>query len=202
MGRELQCRMKSGGKWVTGKALLETSEIIFRGEPRLKIPLAALSSVVARSGQLRLEWSGNSAIFELGEHANKWAHAILHPKSTTDKLGLKAGTRISAIHMPDDETKTDARQAAAAFADDKPLRDSDTIFLGAATTSELARIPKLLTSLAPNGMLWVIYPKGRKEITELQVLEAGRAAGLVDIKVVRYSTTHTALKFVRPKAGR
>jgi hypothetical protein len=36
----------------------------------------------------------------------------------------------------------------------------------------------------------------------LQVLNAGRDAGLVDIKVVSYSPTHTALKFVRPKAKR
>ena len=194
--------MKSGGKWVTGKALLETNEIVFRGEPRLKIPLATLSSVVARSGQLHLQWSGNSAIFELGDHAAKWAHAILHPRSTTDKLGIKAGTRISAIHMPDDKAMADARQAAAAYADAKPLRSSDTIFLGAPTTSELAAIPKLLTSLVPNGMLWIVYPKGRKEITELQVLEAGRSAGLVDVKVVSYSATHTALKFVRPRTGR
>jgi hypothetical protein len=48
----------------------------------------------------------------------------------------------------------------------------------------------------------LIYPKGRKEITELQVLSAGRSAGLLDVKVVSYSATHTALKFVRPKSQR
>ena len=51
-------------------------------------------------------------------------------------------------------------------------------------------------------MLWIVYPKGRKEITERQVLDAGRAAGLVDVKVVSFSASHTALKFVRPKAKR
>ena len=56
-----------------------------------------------------------------------------------------------------------------------------------------------IPSLAANGALWIVYPKGRKEITELQVLNSGRDAGLVDIKVVGYSATHTALKFVRPK---
>jgi hypothetical protein len=47
--------------------------------------------------------------------------------------------------------------------------------------------------------LWIVYPKGKQEITELQVIEAGRQAGLVDVKVVSFSATHTALKFVRPK---
>ncbi len=65
-----------------------------------------------------------------------------------------------------------------------------------------ARIKKLIPSLASNGAIWIVYPKGRKEITEMQVLAAGRIAGLVDIKVVGYSATHTALKFVRPKTKR
>ena len=56
-----------------------------------------------------------------------------------------------------------------------------------------------MTSLSSAGALWIVYPKGRQEITELQVLDAGRAAGLVDVKVVSFSATHTALKFVRPK---
>jgi hypothetical protein len=96
----------------------------------------------------------------------------------------------------------DARIAAAAFAEDKPLKDSDVIFYGAEATSELPRIKKIIPSLAGNGALWIVYPKGRKEITELQVLAAGRDAGLLDIKVVSYSPTHTALKFVRPKDKR
>jgi hypothetical protein len=202
MGRELQCRMKSGGKWVTGKALLETNEIIFRGDPRLKIPLSALESVVARNGELHLKWSGQSAVFELGEQAEKWAHAILHPKSTADKLGLKPGLKISVLHLAGDSTMEDAREGAAGFSQSKPLKDSDVVFLGATTASDLTSIRKILPSLAANGAVWVVYPKGRKEITELQVLQAGRDAGLFDVKVVSYSATHTALKFVRPKDKR
>jgi hypothetical protein len=50
--------------------------------------------------------------------------------------------------------------------------------------------------------LWIVYPKGKSEIREIDVLAAGKAAGLVDVKVVAFSATHTALKFVRPKAKR
>ena len=202
MGSELQCRAKTGGKWIEGKALLETSEVLFRGNTRLKIPFAELKSVVARDGRLHLEWSTQSAVLELGAQAEKWAHAILHPKSTIDKLGIKPGATISALNLPGDKTMHAAQKAASAFSDKKPLHDSDMIFFGATTASDLGTLKKLLPSLAADGALWVVYPKGRKEITELQVLDAGRAAGLVDIKVVRYSTTHTALKFVRPKDKR
>jgi hypothetical protein len=202
MGREIQCRAKSGGQWHQGKALLETSEVIFRGDLRLKIPFASLRSVVARDGELHLKWAGDSAVFELGQQAEKWAHSILHPKNTVEKLGIKLGLKISAFNMPDDTPMKDARKAAAEFSNDKPLKDSDTIFLGAIAETELKGIKKLLSSLGSNGALWIVYPKGRKEITELQVLNAGRAAGLYDIKVVSYSATHTALKFVRPRDKR
>ena len=198
MGREIQCRAKCGGKWHQGKALLETSEVIFRGDLRLKVPFSSLKSVVARDGELHLEWASGTAVFELGPQAEKWARTILHPKSTVEKLGIKPGLKISALRMPDDAPMNDARKAAAQFADVKPLMDSDAIFFGASSEGELKGIKKLLPSLASNGALWIVYPKGQKEITELQVLNAGRAAGLYDIKVVSYSPTHTALKFVRP----
>jgi hypothetical protein len=46
--------------------------------------------------------------------------------------------------------------------------------------------------------LWIVYPKGQKSITESDVIAAGRKKGLKDIKVVGFSSTHTALKFVIP----
>lgn len=202
MGCEIRCTIRSGKKRSEGKALLETTEIIFRGDQRLKIPFALLESVVARDGDLHLKWPGNSAVFELGDQAEKWAHKILHPRTNADKLGLKPGLRISLVKLSDDGWLAEACQAATAFSNSKPLRDSDMIFLGAESTADLTLIPKVLPSLAANGALWIVYPKGRKGITELQVLSAGREAGLVDIKVVSYSATHTALKFVRPKNER
>lgn len=50
--------------------------------------------------------------------------------------------------------------------------------------------------------LWMVYLKGQKAITEGDVLAAGRKAGWKDVKVVGFSETHTALKFVLPLATR
>ena len=202
MGSELLCTVRAGGKTASGKALLETSELIFRGDLRLKIPFASLKSVTARDGELHLKWPDGSAIFELGEQAEKWAHKILHPMSTAEKLGIKPCLLISAIAMGDGDFVKDLRAQAKSFSDAKPLRDSDLIFFGAEKAAELARVKKLAPSLSSAGALWIVYPKGRQEITELQVLEAGKRAGLVDVKVVSFSATHTALKFVRPRAKR
>jgi len=202
MGHELLCIVRTGGKTASGKALLETSEIIFRGDFRLKIPFGSLSSVVAHDGELRLRWPDGSAVLELGEQAEKWARKILHPKTTAEKLGIKPGLIISAAAMGDGDFVKDLRAKAKSFSDSKPLKDSDLIFFGAEKAGDLARAKKLVPSLSSAGALWIVYPKGRQQITELQVLNAGRAAGLVDVKVVSFSATHTALKFVRPRNRR
>ena len=56
--------------------------------------------------------------------------------------------------------------------------------------------------LKRDGAIWVIRPKGHADISERDVMKAGKTAGLVDVKVVRFSETHTAEKFVIPVARR
>jgi hypothetical protein len=202
MGSEVLCNVRSGGKIASGKALLETNEVIFRGDFKLKIPFTSLKSVAARDGELHLKWPEGSAVLELGEQAEKWAHKILHPKSTSEKLGIKPGLVISAVAMADNDLLDDLRAKAKSFSNSKALKNSDLIFFGATRTVDLALAEKLAPSLSSAGALWIVYPKGRQEITEVQVLDAGRSAGLVDVKVVSFSATRTALKFVRPKASR
>jgi hypothetical protein len=60
----------------------------------------------------------------------------------------------------------------------------------------------LKRSLKPNAALWVIRPKGMAAISESEVMAAGKKAGLVDVKVVSFSDTHTAEKFVIPRRHR
>ncbi|MCX6024232.1 MAG: hypothetical protein NTZ05_21375 [Chloroflexi bacterium] len=76
------------------------------------------------------------------------------------------------------------------------------MLLGIAAAAELAQLPELRAGLPPTGALWVIYPKGVKAVTEGDVLTAGRAAGLTDVKVAAFSPSHTALRFVIPRAAR
>ena len=202
MGHELLCSVRSGGRTTRGKALLETSEIIFRGDHRLKVPFASLRSVVARDGELHLKWGDGSAVLELGEYAEKWAHKILHPKSTAEKLGIKTGLVILAVAMGAGDFANDLRAKAKIFSDSKLLRNCDLVFFGAESYDDLTRAKRLASLLSSAGALWIVYPKGKQAIKEQQVLDAGKAAGLVDIKIVSFSATHTALKFVRPKASR
>lgn len=78
---------------------------------------------------------------------------------------------------------------------------SDLIFLAAEAATDLDALPGLAQGLAAGGAIWVVARKGRgAPVKDAEVRAAGRAAGLVDIKVCGFSDTHTALKFSRRRA--
>jgi hypothetical protein len=200
MGAEIKCSVRFGKQAGEGKALLETSEILFRGNFRLKIPFAEIKSVKAVKGELRVRFAEGEAIFEIGAAAEKWADKILHPKSVIEKIGVKPGGEAVVLGVKDADFLRQLR--ARAECSEKIGRGCELVFFGAESMAELKRVRALAKALARAGALWIVYPKGRKDITEVGVIHAGRAAGLKDVKVVGFSATHTALKFVIPIAER
>ncbi|HXN63714.1 MAG TPA: hypothetical protein VN862_00160 [Candidatus Acidoferrales bacterium] len=200
MGAETRCRVRFGKQSGEGRALLETHELIFRGDFRLVIPLKEVRGAKAVGGELRVKFPEGEAIFELGPLAAKWADKILHPKSVMEKLGIKPGIQATLISMQDAAFENDL--AKIATCSNRLGSASELIFFGADSKKQLDRVPKLAAALAPAGALWIVYPKGQASIRETEVIAAGRAAGLVDTKVVGFSPTHTALKFVIPSARR
>jgi hypothetical protein len=196
MGNVRTARLTTGGRSYDGEALLETSELIFRGGHRVVIPFAEIRSLDATDGRLTI--NGN-VVLDLGPDAAKWAEKIRNPKSVIQKLGIKAGQKVALVQLDDASFVADLARAGAQIGNGK---NRDAIFCGAGTRADLDRLAKLRESLAPNGALWVIRPKGVKSITEGDVMAAGKAAGLVDVKVVKFSETHTAEKFVIPVAQR
>jgi hypothetical protein len=192
MGQELDCTLRYRQRILAGKAYLETAYILFRGEERLKIPFEHLTGVHAAGGILKLEFAEGPALFELGAAAEKWARKILHPPTRLEKLGVKPGLAIVVEGELDAGFLREIGELAGAKA------KADLLFFAAQKTADLARIAKLKTRLKPRGGLWVVYPKGVTAIREIEVIEAGRAAGLKDIKVASFSATHTALRFALP----
>jgi hypothetical protein len=79
---------------------------------------------------------------------------------------------------------------------------AELTFLEVPDARALPAIAKYATKIKGAEALWVVYPKGKKEVTENDVISAGRKSGLKDVKVVGFSATHTALKFVLPVAKR
>jgi hypothetical protein len=203
MGNELYCTLRHAGKSFSGKALLETSEILFRGDTRLKIPLNSITNVHTIDGGLHVHTKDGLAIFELGpKAATQWHQKITNPKSVLDKLGVKPGQSVSLIDAFPPDFLADLKTYGALVTKNKVAKGSPWIFLAASEKADLRRVPAVAMQIQRATALWMVYPKGQKSITESDVRSAGLKAGLVDVKVVRFSPTHTALKFVLPKSRR
>jgi hypothetical protein len=201
VGDEARCTVRYGGRTSEGRALLEPDELRFRGEFRLAVPLRGISSARAVDGRLEVAWAGEEATFELGPRAERWAERIRNPRTLLDKLGLAPGRRVSVVGVDGADLRRLLDAKGIEFAEE-PQADSDVILYGAGSVDDLGRLPSLRERLKPAGAIWVVAPKGGREPREAQVLAAGRDAGLVDVKVARFSDTHTAHKFVIPRARR
>lgn len=203
MGNELQGKVRLGKQESEGKVLLETNEILFRGDFRLKIPFSTIKSAQAVDGELHLQTAEGLAVIQLGAAAaQKWCEKILHPKSRIEKLGVKPGAKVSLLGEFDAEFLRELGDLTKSIVKSKIAAETDCIFFAADAKEDLAALSKIAKSMHGATALWIVYPKGQKGITENDVLAAGRKVGLKDVKVVSFSATHTALKFVIPLSNR
>jgi hypothetical protein len=202
MGLEAECTVEWKGRATKGKALLETEELLFRGATRLKISRKDITKIAAEGGALRVTFGGETACFVLGPAAEKWARALATTKSRLDKLGVKAGLRVSVVGVEDASFLDELREVVGSVAEGTPAKESDLVFFGVNAPADLARVKAMNAALKPAGGLWFVRPKGHATITEASVFAAARGAGLVDVKVCAFSPTHSALKFVIPVAKR
>lgn len=203
MGQEQKCTMRIGKKVCQAKVQLEAGHLLVHADEKLKLPYQSISEVSAKNGWLRICCKDTSSQFELelGNSAEKWAQKILNPPSRLDKLGIKAGMKIKIQSVSDDTfaSELNARNISAYKPKDSGV---DLFFLQANNISELSALQAAKDTIQQNGAVWIIYPKGIKEITQSDVFAAIKDAGMTDIKVVSFSESHTALKAVIPVAKR
>lgn len=202
MGSEELTTVDHLGKSHRGKVLLESNEVIFRGDDlRFKIPFTSIKSVTAANGQLRIKTPHGESVFHLGNKAGKWRGKIANPKSLIDKLGPKPNDQVVVQGKFPPEFSRDLKKQEVKLTT-KILSTTKWIFLAVETQSDLSKIKSTAKSMSGANALWIVYPKGQKSPTEHDVRAAGLKSNLTDIKVASFSPTHTALKFVIPAKHR
>lgn len=195
MGREAICECNWAGTTAKVKVLLESTDLIVRGEIRKRVPIKELRSVEAQSGWLRFKAGRDHVQILLGAPAaEKWADAIKKPPPTlARKLGITNKSIVRTIGDIADEALKEALAQAAEISS----RNPDLIVACVDTPESLAAThraakPQLLKSVP----IWLVYPKGPGHpLNESVIRSLLRGCSMMDTKVASVSDRLTALRF-------
>jgi hypothetical protein len=124
-----------------------------------------------------------------------------------DKLGLKRGMRCWFHNMPESVRKT--IDPGAAQVEEQPTA-SDGLQYAHLFVTEREKLERELAALqplmAPNGFIWVSWPKKaakvETDLTEDVIREIALPRGLVDTKVCAVDETWSGLKLMIRKENR
>jgi hypothetical protein len=202
MGREAKhTTITIDGEAHTGDVLLETDEVLVRvvGESkRRRLKVAALKKVRGAGTSLTFDHDGAHWAIEVASAA-RWAEKIVSPPSLLDKLGI---AKASGVHVTGLDDEPEFQKALKGI----PLvplgPKASVVVVGITTRAQLSIVERARRTVGDAIALWVVYPRGKKELSEDHIRAAAIAAGLVDVKVARFSDVRSALKLVVRKSER
>lgn len=123
-------------------------------------------------------------------------------RSRLDKLGVKPGMRVALVGLDDPAFLRELATRTRDVVRGRPRAGTGMILFRVTRRPQLARLATLERGLAPDGAIWAVWAKGRPELKGDDVRRAAIAHGLVDVKVMAFSETLSALKLVIPLARR
>ncbi len=197
MGWEREAVVRVGQAVGRCQVLLETKELICRGEIKRTVPHAAMVDLAARRGSLTFLLKGESFAIELGDDAEAWVARIRNPKSRVQKLGIEPGLKVCVLGPAESDVLPELEAAGATTA--RRLSEAvRLVLLFAEEPADLARLEAIESSLGERGAVWVLWPKGRKDFAHEDVVAAAKSAKLVQTKSMGFSEKFTGLRLTRP----
>jgi len=123
-------------------------------------------------------------------------------RSLVEKLGIKPRTRIAIVNPPRGFRATLGKLPPGVLVATQPRGTLPFIHLFVVSRAVLeSRLPALLRSLEPAGVLWISWPKKASgvatDITEDVIRTVALPTGLVDVKVAAIDDVWSGLKLVR-----
>jgi hypothetical protein len=128
-------------------------------------------------------------------------------KPLHQKLGIKPGQRVAVIGTPSDYETLIGGPVAGVRYQDRARGKVDIAHCFVTTAATLrAKLPSLMDAIAPDGMIWISWPKRASgvatDLTEDGIRDAALPLGLVDVKVCAVDDTWSGLKLVIRKTNR
>jgi hypothetical protein len=124
-------------------------------------------------------------------------------KSVVQKLGIKPGFRIFVDGAPASYGDVIGPLPADVTLAPRPKAPLDMAHVFARQAAALRKkLPACREAIAPDGMVWVSWPKKSSgvatDVTENVVRDTALSLGLVDVKVCAIDDTWSGLKLVIP----
>lgn len=123
-------------------------------------------------------------------------------RSRLDKLGVKEHMRVAIVGVDDPFIRAELAQRTTDVTEGRPKQGVAMILFGVTGAKGLAKLPALAKAIHPDGCIWAVWTKGRKEFREDDIRASALAHDLVDVKVMAFSETLSALKLVIPVTKR
>lgn len=193
MGREALVHAEVGAEAGEVKALLESRELILRGEIRRRFSKATMEGVRVQAGTLCFTVAGDAVCLHLGTKAAEvWAKAITTPPpSLRAKLGLDKGAKAVLVGVCDDAALTEALGGAL-------VGNAAEAMMLVACIDEPADLDaaRAVQAASPGLPVWTIYPKGKSVVFgDAAIRAAMRESGFRDTKSCAVSDHLTATRY-------
>ena len=153
MGYETKCRTRvtdaSGVREADATVLLETDDLIVRGEARVKIPRAAIQDVTTRGGKLTVVSPHATVVMTLGaDAAAKWMKKIQEPpKALIDKLDVKPTAKVWLFGIDDETLIAQTTARAAKTTSGSSASACDVVFVSVSSDQQLDRIDRAVKEI-------------------------------------------------------
>lgn len=123
------------------------------------------------------------------------------------KLGIRDGTAVVTVNAPANYTELlSGAPAGVSFASEAEPPVAFVHLFVTRKAALAAKLPELLADLAPDGVIWVSWPKKAAkvptDVTEDTIREVALPLGLVDVKVCAVDAVWSGLKLVVRVANR
>lgn len=165
--------------------------------PDGRLPYTDIVEVWQYGTFIHIRFQGGEAKLDMEDtrRARRFARKMEDAPSPLEALGAKAGDAVAIVGLPDAWVYRLLRQRRLTVANVAP-KPVDMLVLGVADERSLAAIGSCLPHLRVGGVLWVVYPRGHREISSDAVAEAGRYFDLKGELELQVSSRHSALKLV------
>lgn len=192
MGREAEGAIRYLGEEGAGRLLIESTEVILRGEVRARVPRAEIRAVRVDGETLAIETSRGLVVATVGaELALRLSRILQKPVPTlVEKLGVSLTTRAGCLWAV-----TDVILAEALAGLTVPLPDAAVVVAEVLDDAQLARLLAALPDLAGRPV-WCVTAKGpRPALPETRIRGALRGAGWIDSKTTAVSDRVSATRY-------